>query len=190
MHHLFSRLGTITRFPLASRLTRGLHLTLVSTANEIKKAYRQLSRLTHPDRNPDDPEAAAKFMVIRKAYVVDSSAIAQHTSAISIHIRGGRTRLCAAHLCHYCQAYAVDSVASALHTCAIIARHTWKTSSLFVHHSAPAPLLSYKSRLRSNSFVLCGIYAITLYLLLRAVLLFLCVSCVLQAPALLIDTRP
>lgn len=31
-------------------------------------AYRKLTREFHPDKNPDDPEAAAKFQFLRKAY--------------------------------------------------------------------------------------------------------------------------
>jgi len=34
----------------------------------IKKAYRKLSLLKHPDRNPDDPLAATEFILITKAY--------------------------------------------------------------------------------------------------------------------------
>lgn len=34
----------------------------------IKKAYRKLALLHHPDRNPDNPEASAKFIMISKAY--------------------------------------------------------------------------------------------------------------------------
>lgn len=34
----------------------------------IKKAYRKLALLYHPDRNPDNPEASAKFIMISKAY--------------------------------------------------------------------------------------------------------------------------
>jgi len=36
-------------------------------ASEIKKAYKKMSRMYHPDVNKDDPEATAKFMLILKA---------------------------------------------------------------------------------------------------------------------------
>lgn len=35
---------------------------------EIKKAYRRLAMKYHPDRNPDDPEAAKKMQQINAAY--------------------------------------------------------------------------------------------------------------------------
>jgi len=34
----------------------------------IKKAYRRLTVKYHPDKNPDDPKATAKFILIAKAY--------------------------------------------------------------------------------------------------------------------------
>ena len=37
---------------------------------EIKKAYRDLARKHHPDRNPDDPNAEEKFKRIQKAYSI------------------------------------------------------------------------------------------------------------------------
>lgn len=37
---------------------------------EIRKAYRRLAKETHPDRNPDDPDAAARFQAIRDAYAL------------------------------------------------------------------------------------------------------------------------
>ena len=40
-----------------------------ATKDEIKKAYRKLARLYHPDRNPD-PEAEEKFKEINEAYHV------------------------------------------------------------------------------------------------------------------------
>ena len=35
---------------------------------KIKKAYRKLALIYHPDRNKDNPEASAKFILISKAY--------------------------------------------------------------------------------------------------------------------------
>ncbi|OLQ06990.1 Translocation protein SEC63-like [Symbiodinium microadriaticum] len=39
-----------------------------ASATEVKKAYRQLSLKYHPDKNPDDPLAASRFMQITKAH--------------------------------------------------------------------------------------------------------------------------
>lgn len=41
-----------------------------ASADEIKKAYRQRAREHHPDANPDNPEAEAKFKEISRAYKV------------------------------------------------------------------------------------------------------------------------
>ena len=41
-----------------------------ASQKEIKKAYRELARKHHPDRNPDDPNAEEKFKEIQKAYSV------------------------------------------------------------------------------------------------------------------------
>lgn len=45
-----------------------LEVTASATAPEIKKAYRKLSLIYHPDKNPDDPLAASRFIQITKAY--------------------------------------------------------------------------------------------------------------------------
>ena len=39
-----------------------------ATTAQIKKAYRKLARLHHPDTNPGDPQAAARFRDITQAY--------------------------------------------------------------------------------------------------------------------------
>ena len=41
-----------------------------ANADEIKKAYRKLAKQYHPDANPDNAEAEAKFKEISEAYVV------------------------------------------------------------------------------------------------------------------------
>ena len=45
-----------------------------ATDDEIKKAYRQLAKKYHPDLNPDDKEAEAKFKQAGEAYEVLSNA--------------------------------------------------------------------------------------------------------------------
>jgi len=45
-----------------------------ASADEIKKAYRRLAQRHHPDRNPDDPKAEARFKEISQAYDVLSDA--------------------------------------------------------------------------------------------------------------------
>jgi molecular chaperone DnaJ len=39
-----------------------------ASQDEIKKAYRELARKWHPDRNPDDPAAEERFKEIQQAY--------------------------------------------------------------------------------------------------------------------------
>ena len=47
-----------------------LGVSKTATADELKKAYRQLARKYHPDLNKDNPEAADKFKEISEAYSV------------------------------------------------------------------------------------------------------------------------
>lgn len=41
-----------------------------ATSEEVKKAFRRVARETHPDANPNDPEAEAKFKLAAEAYEV------------------------------------------------------------------------------------------------------------------------
>ena len=41
-----------------------------ASADEIKRAYRKLAKQLHPDANPDDPNAQAKFNQVTEAYEV------------------------------------------------------------------------------------------------------------------------
>jgi molecular chaperone DnaJ len=47
-----------------------LGLSRNATEAELKQAYRRLAMKYHPDRNPDDPDAGAKFKEIREAWEV------------------------------------------------------------------------------------------------------------------------
>jgi len=47
-----------------------LDIPPTATASEIKKAYYKQARITHPDKNPDDPGAHVKFQKLSKAYQV------------------------------------------------------------------------------------------------------------------------
>ncbi len=50
-----------------------------SSDAEIKKAYRKLAMKNHPDRNPDDPEAEARFKEASEAYSVLSDSDKRQT---------------------------------------------------------------------------------------------------------------
>jgi molecular chaperone DnaJ len=45
-----------------------LGLKIVCSLDDAKKRWRQLSQDTHPDHNPDDPEAPTKFRMVQDAY--------------------------------------------------------------------------------------------------------------------------
>ena len=47
-----------------------LGVSKTATDEEIKKAYRKLAKKYHPDMNPGDKEAEAKFKEVNEAYEV------------------------------------------------------------------------------------------------------------------------
>lgn len=47
-----------------------LEVTKTASGDEIKKAYRKMAKLYHPDRNPDNKEAEDKFKLCNEAYQV------------------------------------------------------------------------------------------------------------------------
>ena len=63
-----------------------------ASPDELKKAYRRLARQYHPDANPDDPAAEAKFKEISEAYAVlsDDEARARYDRFGAEGLRGGQ----------------------------------------------------------------------------------------------------
>lgn len=62
-----------------------------ATADELKKAYRRLAREYHPDANPDNPDAEAKFKELSEAYAVlsDDEARSRYDRFGADGLRGG-----------------------------------------------------------------------------------------------------
>jgi len=55
-------------FPLIDRARKTLSLPAWARLRDIKAAYRHLALHYHPDRNPDEPAAAARFRQVAAAY--------------------------------------------------------------------------------------------------------------------------
>src|ERR1051326_3113230 len=49
---------------------QGLGVAEPATTDEIKKAFRRLAKQHHPDRNPNNPQAAERFKEINEAHDV------------------------------------------------------------------------------------------------------------------------
>ena len=55
---------------MAEDYYKTLGVSKTATADEIRKAYRKLARVNHPDAKPNDPKAAERFKEIQDAYDV------------------------------------------------------------------------------------------------------------------------
>src|ERR1700709_1905357 len=70
---------------------KSLGVTKDASASEIKKTYRKLARELHPDKNPGDAKAEARFKEVSEAYDVlsDATKRKEHDEARSL-FGGGR----------------------------------------------------------------------------------------------------
>ena len=58
---------------------------------EIKLAYRELALIHHPDRNPRNPSAAKKFMLVKEAYDVLSDPHERRLHDQELTLRAGKS---------------------------------------------------------------------------------------------------
>ena len=75
----------------ATNLYEVLGVAKNASQDEIKKAYRKLARQHHPDRNPGDESAEAKFKEVQTAYDVlsDPEKRKQYDAVGNGRVRGG-----------------------------------------------------------------------------------------------------
>src|SRR5438067_8094816 len=76
---------------MAQDLYDVLGVSRSASDDEIKKAYRKLARQHHPDRNPGDKQAEAKFKEVTAAYEVlsDKQKRAQYDQFGAVGVPGG-----------------------------------------------------------------------------------------------------
>lgn len=64
-----------------------LGISQQADAEQIKRAYRRLAKKYHPDMNPDDPEAEARFIEVTEAYEV----LSDETKRKEYDLKGRKT---------------------------------------------------------------------------------------------------
>ncbi|CAE6440942.1 unnamed protein product [Rhizoctonia solani] len=74
-----------------------LGLTIEATEKDIKSTYRKLSLKVHPDRHPNNPEAAAKFHELNQAYELLLDPVKRSTLDASRKIKLARAERFAAY---------------------------------------------------------------------------------------------
>lgn len=69
-HNLLRKAELELKKSLRKDYYKVLGLTKTATDTEIKKAYRKLALQLHPDKNPDDEKAEARFKEVGEAYAI------------------------------------------------------------------------------------------------------------------------
>ncbi len=72
---------------------RTLGISTQAGPDEVRRAYRRMARLTHPDLNPGDPSAADRFRAVHAAFeeLSQGAAAGEPDNIVRIHITFGLT---------------------------------------------------------------------------------------------------